>query len=93
MHCLVKLFHYLILDINFNTEKEPVNGHLGVAFANGEFRIYEVIEQKAGDTATEVTLKKLYPNKVSNLQGDNKFGTIVDAIYKFGDCLKITVFK
>lgn len=81
------------LDINFNTEKEPVNGHLGVAFANGEFRIYEVIEQKAGDTATEVTLKKLYPNKVSNLQGDNKFGTIVDAIYKFGDCLKITVFK
>ena len=65
------------LDINFNTEKEPVNGHLGVAFANGEFRIYEVIEQKAGDTATEVTLKKLYPNKVSNLQGDNKFGTIV----------------
>lgn len=81
------------LDINFNTEKEPVNGHLGVAFANGEFRIYEAIEQKAGDTATEVTLKKLYPNKVSNLQGDNKFGTIVDAIYKFGDCLKITVFK
>lgn len=81
------------LDINFNTEKEPVNGHLGVAFANGEFRIYEVIEQKIGDTATEVTLKKLYPNKVSNLQGDNKFGTIVDAIYKFGDCLKITVFK
>lgn len=81
------------LDINFNTEKEPVNGHLGVAFANGEFRIYEVIEQKAGDTATEVTLKMLYPNKVSNLQGDNKFGTIVDAIYKFGDCLKITVFK
>ena len=81
------------LDINFNTEKEPVNGHLGVAFANGEFRIYEVIEQKAGDTATEVTLKKLYPNKVSDLQGDNKFGTIVDAIYKFGDCLKITVFK
>ena len=81
------------LDINFNTEKEPVNGHLGVAFANGEFRIYEVIEQKTGDTATEVTLKKLYPNKVSNLQGDNKFGTIVDAIYKFGDCLKITVFK
>lgn len=81
------------LDINFNTEKEPVNGHLGVAFANGEFRIYEVIEQKTGDTTTEVTLKKLYPNKVSNLQGDNKFGTIVDAIYKFGDCLKITVFK
>ena len=81
------------LDINFNTEKEPVNGHLGVEFSNGEFRIYEVIEQKAGDTATEVTLKKLYPNKVSNLQGDNKFGTIVDAIYKFGDCLKITVFK
>ena len=38
-------------------------------FANGEFRIYEVIEQKTGDTATEVTLKKLYPNKVSNLQG------------------------
>lgn len=81
------------LDINFTKKKEPVNGHLGVAFANGEFRIYEVIEQKAGDTATEVTLKKLYPNKVSNLQGDNKFGTIVDAIYKFGDCLKITVFK
>ena len=70
------------LDINFNTEKEPVNGHLGVAFANGEFRIYEVIEQKAGDTATEVTLKKLYPNKVSNLQGDNKFGTIVDGSYE-----------
>lgn len=88
-----KIVSLSYLDINFNTEKEPVNGHLGVAFANGEFRIYEVIEQKAGDTATEVTLKKLYPNKVSNLQGDNKFGTIVDAIYKFGDCLKITVFK
>lgn len=80
------------LDINFITEKEPVNGHLGVAFANGEFRIYEVIEHKTGDTTTEVTLKKLYPNKVSDSQGDNKFGTIVDAIYKFGDCLKITVF-
>ena len=77
-------------DINYYSPEKYVNGHLGVAFANGEFRIYEVIEHKTGDTVNDVTLKKLYPNKVSNSQGDNKFGTIVDAIYKFGDCLKIT---
>ena len=69
-------------DINYYSPEKYVNGHLGVAFANGEFRIYEVIEHKTGDTVNDVTLKKLYPNKVSNSQGDNKFGTIVDGSYE-----------
>lgn len=79
------------LDMNYYSPEKYVNGHLGVAFDNGEFRIYEVIEHKTGGVVNEVTLKKLYPNEVSNSRGDNKFGTIVDAIYKFGDCLKITL--
>lgn len=78
------------LDMNYYSPDLYTNGHLGVAFDNGEFRIYEVIEHKTGGIVNEVTLKKLYPNEVSNSKGDNKFGTIVDAIYKFGDCLKIT---
>lgn len=81
------------LDMNYYSPDLYTNGHLGVAFDNGEFRIYEVIEEKTGDIANEVTLKKLYPNKVSNSLGDNNFGTIVDAIYKFGDCLKITFME
>lgn len=48
------------LDMNYYSPDLYTNGHLGVAFDNGEFRIYEVIEHKTGGIVNEVTLKKLY---------------------------------
>lgn len=98
-----KIVSLSVLDINVNVgsdkyDNRGYNGHLGVAFANGEFRIYEVIEDlniSLDDkviSVNKVSLKQLYPNEESNKVGNNHFGKIIDTLYKVGSCTEVTLF-
>lgn len=57
-------------------------GQLGVALENGEFFIFSINEQKDEDgNCLKATMNQLFPNEFVK---DNKFGNIVDVLYKGG---------
>ena len=62
------------------------NGQLGVALEDGTFAIYEVWEmkEKGQKLSTEVSINQLFPDPKATEPVDNKFGKMVDMIYKYG---------
>lgn len=73
--------------------KQPLyDSHLGVAYADGTFCIYEVKEERDAETdiASSVSLKQVYPNEVET---DNHFGAIKDVIYKYGTPAESVLFE
>ena len=62
------------------------NGQLGVALEDGTFSIYEVWEtkEKGQKLSTEVSINQLFPDPKTTEPIDNKFGKMVDMIYKYG---------
>lgn len=67
-----------------NNNQFPYNGQLGVALENGEFYIFDIKETKSDDTGacTSVDMTQVFPNEAAP---DNKFGKIVDVLYKLGN--------
>ena len=59
------------------------NGHLGVALENGDFFIYEVVEEDK--VLDNITVNQLYPSPETEDKDNNNFGKIVDTLYKFGN--------
>lgn len=59
------------------------NGHLGVALENGDFFIYEIVEENK--VLENVFVNQLYPSPETESKDNNNFGKIVDTLYKFGD--------
>lgn len=68
------------------------NGQLGVALEDGTFSIFEVIEKKdaTGVSTTEASINQLFPDPKTPV--DNKFGKIVDIIYKYGNVHEFVEF-
>lgn len=65
------------------------NGQLGVALEDGTFAIYEVLE--AEGTREEAEINQLFPDLTAPV--DNRFGKIVDIIYKYGSVAEFNTFQ
>lgn len=74
-------------DISLYAKYGEYNGQLGVALEDGSFFIYGVVEKGKAESGLvdNAEIEQLYPNEESKKEGDNKFGKIVDALYKIGD--------
>lgn len=74
-------------DIYLYAKYGEYNGQLGVALEDGSFFIYGVVEKGKAESGLvdNAEIEQLYPNEESKKEGDNKFGKIVDALYKIGD--------
>ena len=57
-----------------------------MALEDGTFSIYEVWEtkEKGQKLSTEVSINQLFPDPKTTEPIDNKFGKMVDMIYKYG---------
>lgn len=78
---------------NNNAEKlQPEhNGQLGVALEDNTFCIYEVWETEDNEgVATDVKINQLFPDPKKTV--NNKFGKIVDVLYKYGSAREFLEF-
>lgn len=67
------------------------NGQLGVALEDGTFSIYEVWETENNEgVATDVKINQLFPDPKKTV--NNKFGKIVDILYKYGSAREFLEF-
>lgn len=66
------------------------NGHLGVALENGDFFIYEIVEEDK--MLDKVIVNQLYPSPETESKDNNSFGKIVDTLYKFGDAYGVFTY-
>lgn len=67
------------------------NGQLGVALEDETFTIYEVVETENDEgVATEVKINQLFPDP--NKPVNNKFGKVVDVLYKYGSIMELLDF-
>lgn len=85
-------------DVNYNISNQwAFNGQLGVALEDGSFWIYEVLQQKTtsnnSELATGASINQLFPDPKSEGPMDNKFGNVVDIIYKYGNVVDFMSFK
>ena len=87
---LLKKFDQNIVSISSHDVEEYTrdgdiyhNGHLGVALENGDFFIYEVVEEDK--VLDNITVNQLYPSPETEDKDNNNFGKIVDTLYKFGN--------
>lgn len=70
------------LQVNMYRAKYEYPGQLGVALSNGEFFIFSIMEHEDSDGNCEaVNMVQAFPNEFVK---DNKFGKIVDVLYKGG---------
>lgn len=73
------------------------NGQLGVALEDGSFWIYEVLQQKNtsnnSELVTGASINQLFPDPKSEELVDNKFGKMVDIIYKYGNVADFLSFE
>ena len=65
-----------------------------MALEDGTFAIYEVWEtkEKGQNLSTEVTINQLFPDPKAAEPLDNKFGKMVDMIYKYGSMREFVDF-
>lgn len=62
------------------------NGQLGVVLEDGTFWIYEVWQKKnSANLCTEASINQLFPDPKAEGPIDNKFGKVVDMLYKYGN--------
>lgn len=82
-------------DISLNYKSGEYNGQLGVALEDGSFFIYGVVEKGKAESGLvdNAEIEQLYPNEESEKEGDNKFGKIVDALYKIGDANQLVQYN
>lgn len=81
-------------DIYLYPKYGEYNGQLGVALEDGSFFIYGVVEKGKAESGLvdNAEIEQLYPNEESEKEGDNKFGKIVDALYKIGNANQIVQY-
>ncbi|WP_195406610.1 PKD-like family lipoprotein [Bacteroides congonensis] len=81
-------------DIYLYAKYGEYNGQLGVALEDGSFFIYGVVEKDKAESGLvdNAEIEQLYPNEVSEKEGDNKFGKIVDVLYKIGNANQIVSY-
>ena len=67
---------------------------MGVALEDGSFFIYGIVEKDKAESGLvdNAEIEQLYPNEVSEKEGDNKFGKIVDVLYKIGNAEQIVQY-
>lgn len=82
-------------DIYLYAKYGEYNGQLGVALEDGSFFIYGVVEKGKAESGLvdNAEIEQLYPNEESEKEGDNKFGKIVDALYKIGDANQLVQYN
>ena len=67
------------------------NGQLGVALEDETFSIYEVWETENSEgVATDAKINQLFPDP--NNPVDNRFGKVVDVLYKYGSIREFLEF-
>ena len=67
------------------------NGRLGVALEDNTFSIYEVWETENSEgVATDVKINQLFPDPKKPV--NNKFGKVVDVLYKYGSIREFLEF-
>lgn len=67
------------------------NGQLGVALEDNTFSIYEVWETENSEgVATDVKINQLFPDPKKPV--NNKFGKVVDVLYKYGSIREFLEF-
>ena len=78
------------------TNQSEHMGQLGVVLSDGSFLIYAVVRQmsQVDDVAicTKATIKQLFPDPNASTPVDNKFGKVVDMIYKYGNVMEFCTF-
>ena len=81
-------------DICLYSKYGEYNGQLGVALEDGSFFIYGIVEKDKAESGLvdNAEIEQLYPNEVSEKEGDNKFGKIVDVLYKIGNAEQIVQY-
>lgn len=96
---LLHTFDKKVVDLSSNDiylyyKSGEYNGQLGVALEDGSFFIYGVVEKGKAESGLvdNAEIEQLYPNEESEKEGDNKFGKIVDALYKIGDANQIVQY-
>lgn len=95
---LIKTFDHDIVSVkaqdvrvNKYNNKYDYPGQLGVALDNGEFFIFSLNEQKDVEGNCEaVNMVQVFPNEFVK---DNKFGTIVDVLYKGGQAKNYIMYQ
>lgn len=96
---LLHTFDKKVVDLSSNDiylyyKSGEYNGQLGVALEDGSFFIYGVVEKGKAESGLvdNAEIEQLYPNEESEKEGDNKFGKIVDALYKIGDANQLVQY-
>lgn len=86
-------------DLYTSSSQPEHNGQLGVALEDGTFWIYEVLQKKEAregmdvELCVEASVNQLFPDPKAETPVDNKFGKIVDIIYKYGSIEDFVLFE